>query len=122
MTIGERIKNKREELALSQTDLAKRMGLSSRSTICKVEKGNEDNLTTDRIAKFAKALGVTPGYLMGWEDNLTESSAVATANLMKVASDAVFFEKYYALSEEGKKEAHVYVDFLLSKKSGDENQ
>jgi transcriptional regulator with XRE-family HTH domain len=65
--IGKRIKDKRIELGLSQKELAHRMGYKSEAAISKVEHG-EDNITTDRISKFAKALNCSPGYLMGWED------------------------------------------------------
>ena len=66
--LGLRIKNKRLELGISQEELASRLGLRSKSTICKIERG-EDNLTTDSIKKYADALGVTPDYLVGWEDS-----------------------------------------------------
>lgn len=71
--IGLRIKNKRIELGISQEDLAARMGLKSKSTICKIERG-EDNLTADSVKKYAKVLGVSPGYLMGWEDSHGEKT------------------------------------------------
>lgn len=66
--IGLRIKNKRIEIGISQEDLAARMGLKSKSTICKIERG-EDNLTSDSLNKYAKALGVTVDYLVGNEDS-----------------------------------------------------
>lgn len=66
--IGYRIKQKRLELGLTQMELASRMGYTSKAAICKVEKG-DDNITTDRVRKFAKALGVTEAYLMGWDKN-----------------------------------------------------
>jgi len=66
--IGKRIKDKRIELGLSQKELAHRMGYKSEAAISKVEHG-EDNITTDRISKFAKALNCSPGYLYGWTDN-----------------------------------------------------
>lgn len=66
--IGLRIYNKRKELGWSQDDLASKMGLKSKSTICKIERG-EDNLTADSVRKYADALGVTPDYLIGLEDN-----------------------------------------------------
>lgn len=66
--IGERIKKARVHLGWSQEDLAKKMGLKSKSTICKVERG-DDNLTTTAVKKYADALNVTAGYLMGWEYN-----------------------------------------------------
>ena len=73
--LGQRIKNKRIELGLSQDALAKKMGLKDKSSVCKVEKG-DDNLTTDKIKRYATALGVEPSYLMGWKDTeieMTES-------------------------------------------------
>ena len=64
MTVGERIRQRRIELNLTQEELGKRLGYG-KSAICRVEKeGN--NITTDRISKFAKALECSPGYLMGW--------------------------------------------------------
>lgn len=71
MTIGERIKLKRKELGLTQTELAQRMGLTSKTTICKAETVNF-NPTMDRVREFAKALECSPGYLMGWEDNTVD--------------------------------------------------
>ena len=65
MTVGERIKKRRIELGLTQSELAERMGYSSRAAICTVEKNKED-LTTARIRKYADALETTPAYLMGW--------------------------------------------------------
>lgn len=68
MTIGERIKQRRIELGLTQTELAHKMGLTSKTTICKAET-TDFNPTTDRVREFAKALECSPGYLMGWEDD-----------------------------------------------------
>ena len=68
MTIGERVKFRRKQLGLTQEELAKRLGNSSRASICTVEKDRED-LTTTRIAKLAQALETSPAFLMGWVDN-----------------------------------------------------
>lgn len=66
--IGLRIRNRRKELGLSQEELCARMNLKSKSTICKIERG-EDNLTSDSIQKYADALGVSAAFLMGDEDS-----------------------------------------------------
>ena len=71
--IGKRIREKRKEIGISQEELATRLGLKSKSTICKIERG-EDNLQTTTIRQYAEALGTTPGYLMGREDNQDEQS------------------------------------------------
>lgn len=65
MTVGERIRQRRLELNLTQEELAKRLNYKGKSAVCRVEK-EENNITTDRIRKFAKALDCEPAYLMGW--------------------------------------------------------
>lgn len=65
--IGERIKNRRIELGLSQGELAKILGYKSRSTINKIEKGIND-ITQSKVVAFARALNTTVSYLMGWDD------------------------------------------------------
>jgi len=71
MTIGERIKTRRQELGLTQEDLANRMGYKSKSTINKIEMGIND-ITQSKIELFAAALNTTPAHLMGWKDDLPQ--------------------------------------------------
>lgn len=68
MTVGERIKQRREELGLTQMQLAYKMGYNTRSSISRTEQAGDD-IGTNRIVKFAEALNVSPAYLMGWEDD-----------------------------------------------------
>lgn len=68
MEIGERIKKRREELGMSQEELAKKVGYTSRSSIAKLET-NANGMTQSKIVKFANALETTPSFLMGWEDD-----------------------------------------------------
>ena len=88
MTIGERIKQRRLELGLSQEELAKRLGNKSRASVCTVEKDRED-LTTDRIRKYAEALETTPSYLMGWEDEPDDSELKNIYEMYQKASPEV---------------------------------
>lgn len=67
MTIYERIKSLREKLNMTQEELAHKTGYKSRSAINKIEAGLRD-INQSQIVDFAKALDVTPAYLMGWED------------------------------------------------------
>lgn len=67
MTIGDRIKNRREELGLTQTDLAKRMGYSTKTTISRIESAG-DNVSRKTIERVAEALNVKPRTLMGWDE------------------------------------------------------
>ena len=67
MTIGQRIRQRREELGLSQQELAARLGYRSKVSISNVEN-DRDDMTTTRVQKYAKALETTSAYLMGWEE------------------------------------------------------
>lgn len=66
--VGERIKLRRKNLCLSQTELANRLGYQYRSTISKMEKGGYA-FKQKTIAAVADALDTTPSYLMGWTDD-----------------------------------------------------
>ncbi len=71
--IGERIKNRREELELSQTELAHRMGYSGKSAVSRAETSG-DNVGTTRVCKFAHALKCSPSDLMGWTKEKAEEN------------------------------------------------
>lgn len=66
MDIYQRIRNRREELGMSQDDLAQKIGYKSRSSINKIEMGLND-ISQSKVVAFAEALDTTPAYLMGWE-------------------------------------------------------
>ena len=66
-TIGSRIRNRREELGLSQDELGKRLGYKPRSSINKIEL-DQRNLTQSKIKAIAEALETTPAYIMGWDE------------------------------------------------------
>ena len=113
--VGARIRNKRKELGWSQEELATRMGLKSKSTICKIERG-EDNLTADSVAKYADALGCSPGYLMGWEDSAELKAAhdkIISAYIQRKKVNELF-EIYEGLSQEKKALFESYLKFLQS--------
>lgn len=61
------IRNKRQELGLTQTELAHRLGYSDKSMIAKIESGRVD-LSQSKILAFADALHTSASVLMGWED------------------------------------------------------
>lgn len=70
MELADRVKLKRQELEMSQDELARRMGYKSRSSINKIEMGRP--VSQKIIVKLAESLNVTPAYLMGWEDDERE--------------------------------------------------
>lgn len=99
MTIGERIKQRRIELGLTQTELAHKMGITSKTTICKAET-TDFNPTTDRVREFAKALDCTPSYLMGWEEVPNANSGTIAAKVAKDKDLQELVTDYIALPKE----------------------
>lgn len=67
MDLYKNIRQLREQKNMSQGELAKLTGYTSRSSIAKIEKGDVD-LPQSKIIAFANALGTTPGKLMGLTD------------------------------------------------------
>ena len=101
MNIGERIRDRRTELRLTLNDISKRAGVS-KATICRYEKGVILNIPSDRIERIAKALRCTPAFLMGWDEEPTD-----TTKLMAL---------YERLNERGKNKLLDYADDLVQSK------
>lgn len=101
MDIGQRIRMKREELGISQEELALKAGYKSRSSINKIEKDGR-GLPQSKILLIAKALDTTPGYLMGWDNdenselytNEVLNGINAMTSLLHYLYDSVDFQEY----------------------------
>ena len=65
--IGQRIKQVREALGMTQAELARRMGYSARSTINRIENGSQA-FPMKKLDKFAQVLDVTPAFLAGFTE------------------------------------------------------
>lgn len=66
--MAKRIKDLRQEKGLTLEQVADVVGVG-KSTVRKWETGMIANMRRDKIADLAKALGTTPAYLMGWEED-----------------------------------------------------
>ena len=86
MHIGIKIKNRREELGLTQSELASKLGYKSKTTIAKIESGSND-ITQSKVIAFAKALNTTPAYLMGFEDMEKKADVIADLVLLMEVDD-----------------------------------
>ena len=94
MTLYERIRKLRTDAGMTQDDLAKAMGYKDRSMITKIEAGRVD-ISQKKVEEFAKALGTTSAYLMGWEED----------NVGAILGQA--FEEYSRLSQPKTEEARI---------------
>jgi len=105
MTVGQRIRARREELGLTQTELALQMGYSGKSSVSEAEKCG-DNITTTKVHKFADALGVSFRHLMGLDDTGTAVTEPGTAYIPKIPEYS--FED--DLDEESREFARLFQD------------
>ena len=71
MSLHDDIKQRRIELGLTMADVAQSVGVSE-ATISLLESGDIANMKRDKIVSLAKALHVSPSFIMGWDEPETE--------------------------------------------------
>lgn len=87
MTLYERIKQRRIELEMTQEELAKLTGYTSRTSIAKIESGAVD-LPFNKIHLFAKALRIDDIELLGLKDedpNITQDEYYTDPEVAELA-------------------------------------
>lgn len=106
MTVGDRIKKERERVGMPQTDLAKRVGIS-KQTLYKYENNIVTNVPIDKIELISEILHISPAYIMGWDNSLSD----ATADLIpEILSDNVLFESIKKLKALNKEHRQTIID------------
>lgn len=78
--IGKRIRELREAQNLTQDELAKKCGYKSRSSINKIELQRDAPIK--KLIPIAKALGITPEALLGWDTEDESVNEIAAAIVM----------------------------------------
>lgn len=78
--VGDKIKQRRIELGMTQEDLMKKMGYSSRASISRLESGTRD-IGQESLKKLADVLGVDVNYFFDFpadelQDQLFERNKV----------------------------------------------
>lgn len=123
MTVGERIKEIRNKIGMSQVDFADKINVS-KQTLYKYENNIITNIPSDKIEAAAHLGNVTPSYLMGWELLSDEDIAnvfaqdslgsIIDKNSDFSPSEKSHFKKYLQLVEINRKKADDYIEQLLS--------
>lgn len=131
MTLGDRVKRKREELKLSQEELAEKMGYKSKTSIHKIEQ-NITDLPLSKVEELSKVLRVSTSYLMGWEEEPTKTidpiieeyhlDDYELAEYNKILNMNMLMFNDKELSEEGKEKLQialkeVFVEELLKRRA-----
>jgi transcriptional regulator with XRE-family HTH domain len=112
MDLANRVRQRREELGLSQEQLADRMGYSSRSSINKIEKGRP--CSQKIIVRLADALGVGIPYLMGWEEKIKKNPKETAELHFEILMDEDFVGMFEDFRKLGTKERKIVKDLAHS--------
>jgi len=83
MDMSEKIQALRKERGLTLEAVGDAVGVG-KSTVRKWECGDIKNMRRDKIAKLAEALGVTPGYLMGWDDKPNDTQMIPVTGIAQI--------------------------------------
>lgn len=112
-----RIKTRRQELGLSYQDLSDLTGIS-KSTLQRYETGFIKKVPITQIEIIAKALNISPGYLMGWDEEAEKFKAGKTDEEVEETSENILSYIYNSLSEKGQKK---FLDYLNDLQNNPEN-
>ena len=93
MSIGQRIKSRREELGLSVDYVAEKLG-KNRATVYRYESEDIKNFPCEVLEPLALILRTTPAQLMGYEPDKALRP-----------DEKLLLEKYNSLNKEGRSEA-----------------
>lgn len=111
MTIGERIKLKRNEMKLSQRELSNRMGYSNHSTITRIEAGKVD-IPQSRIVQFADVLNTSVAYLMGWEEEIEKNPVGMAERHFEILTDDDFVNLFPGFQKLDTKKRKIVKDLI----------
>lgn len=104
MTVGERLKQLREQLGMSQVDFATKINVS-KQTLYKYENNIITNIPSNKIESAARICNVSPAYIMGWGNDLSpitsDTSSELTARDEKDIAKILEHTKELLLSQEG---------------------
>lgn len=105
MEIGDKIRIRREEINISQVELARRIGVTQ-SAVANYESGLS-NPKIELLPKIFEALDVDANYLFGLIKDENEKSTLKSSAFQRRLND---------LSIEELKDTKLFVDFLRYKK------
>ena len=122
MTVGERMKEIRKRLGMSQVAFADKINVS-KQTLYKYENNIITNIPSDKIEAAAELGNVSPAFLMGWEMDDGDIGNTFMADSLEDEIDSMksfspseknHFKAYINLMEINRKKVDNYTKQLLS--------
>ena len=114
ISIGARIRQLRIEKDITQQELADCAGVSKQA-VYKYENNIVTNIPMDKLSIIASKLGVSPCFLMGWEDNNSVPEVPDTIKAALQQEDgkvAEIMELFVHLPADKQQEALSYLRYL----------
>ena len=122
MTVGERMKEIRKRLGMSQVAFADKINVS-KQTLYKYENNIITNIPSDKIEAAAELGNVSPAFLMGWEMDDGDIGNAFSYDSLEVEIDSMkslspneknHLKAYIQLWEVNRKKVDDYTKQLLS--------
>lgn len=113
MTIGDKIRARRQEMGFSVDELASRLG-KNRATVYRYERGDIENLPVSVLEPLAQALETTPAYFIGLDgkSGQTPRETIKAALQQEDGQTAEIIELILDLPESRQREALSYLRYL----------
>ena len=115
---GENIRLRREELGMSQVQLAELIG-ESKQTIWKYESGTVKNIPLPKVELIAKALHCSTEYITGWQTKKEPVIAVDDGQVGKYEEIRQIFDE---LTDENVGSLKDYALYLLQRQKSQDDQ
>jgi transcriptional regulator with XRE-family HTH domain len=109
-TLGSKIVTQRQQLAMSQKDLAEATGLPQ-ATISRIERDIIKQPRLEVLRKLAEALNVTVDYLSGRTKEMTSSDVVSSD-----PRASAIFRGYKDMTEDEKAQLMRFAQFIREKR------
>ena len=103
--IGFRVQRRRQQLRMSQEELARRTGYGGKTSISKIEK-NVNGIPQDKVSAFAEALQTSELYLIGMVDdpNMSTDEIIRADYAMTLSKkDQILIDRFHNADPEKKR-------------------
>lgn len=100
MTKGKRIRTLRNEMGITQEEMAKALH-TTKQTISKYENDIVTNIPSDKIEEMCRLLKTTPEYILAWpQTEIEKNNDLITKVVVKMRSNKNFSNAVASLLEE----------------------
>lgn len=115
MTMGDKIKECREQKELSQEQLGAMLKPQvNKAAINKWEKGTVENIKRTHIQQMAKIFGISPCELMAWDNDEQTPKAPVVVTPVFTTEQNELLQLFTELNAEGQEELLNYTRYIAS--------